>query len=81
MSLEDSLILDVEVGPEDPSDSKIRIKFIAVAGGCGPELVLERGLAITLFERLRAYLEEGGVGNETNIEGRDRPGNASGQER
>ena len=84
MALEDSLILDIEVGPADAFDTRTRIKFVAMAGGCGPEVTMDRALAIRLLGKLRNYLApmpgEKEQTNEADIEDRDRSGNAAGQE-
>ena len=49
----DSMIMDIEVNRlvEDEED-KIRIKFVAITGGCGPELLLPEAMAEKLKDKL-----------------------------
>jgi hypothetical protein len=39
----DSMILDVDVTLKD--DGNIRLKYVAVSGGCGPEISMDMALA------------------------------------
>lgn len=68
--LASSLILDIEVKDANPEDVRrvhelreppqpgdyTRIKFVAMSGGCGPELVVRRELAEMLHAALSQYL-------------------------
>lgn len=51
----DEMIMDVEVTRLD--DGNVRIKFVAIAGGCGPELRLPNSLAGELLSKLQEVFE------------------------
>jgi hypothetical protein len=51
----------VESSQEGPG---VRVKFLALPGYCGPELVIDRGLVGTLHELLGKYLATGETGVE-----------------
>jgi hypothetical protein len=53
--LEDSMILDIDVS--QTPDGKIRLKYVAIAGGCGPEITMERSLAQETVDALRKVLD------------------------
>jgi hypothetical protein len=50
----DSMIVDTEA--TITTEGKVRLKFLAIAGGCGPELIMERSMAQTVIEKLTAAL-------------------------
>ena len=57
MPTEDSMIMNVEASRT--KENKIRLKFVAISGGCGPELILEEALANMAIAALReAVLSE-----------------------
>jgi len=51
MSL-DEMIVEVKATRTD--DGRIRLKYLAIAGGCGPELVLDDALAKQTIDALEA---------------------------
>jgi hypothetical protein len=57
----DSMIMAVTATPTYPATAVssliIRLKYLAVAGGCGPEITLDRGLALRTIAALQAALE------------------------
>ena len=50
----DEMILSVTAQPKD--DGKIRLKYLAISGGCGPDLTLDRDLAIKTIAALQSAL-------------------------
>lgn len=64
MSIEDSIILDVEVSvinvpvEEQPFkvSKQVRIKFVAMSGGYGPELTFDPSLVKLLHKKLSVVL-------------------------
>jgi hypothetical protein len=55
-TIEDELITGIIVEPEG---ERVRVKFLAMVGGCGPELKLGGTLPEILRDLLTAYLETG----------------------
>lgn len=51
------MIVDTLVEDSKDEAGKVRIKFLAVPGGCGPEITIARGLATTLRDKLHEYLK------------------------
>lgn len=58
MKKEDSMIMGVEATSQ-ADDNKIRLKYIAISGGCGPELVMDEDLARQTVRLLTKALEAG----------------------
>jgi hypothetical protein len=54
MALEDNMIMDVESNRTE--DGKIRLKYLAISGGCGPEFKMDEDLARKTIEQLRKAL-------------------------
>lgn len=54
----DNLIVGllVEDSKDDTGKVGVRVKFLAISGGCGPELTMERSMAVTLRDKLNEYL-------------------------
>lgn len=50
----DSCIMAVTATPNE--NGKIRLKYLAIAGGCGPEIALDRWLALQTIEALQSAL-------------------------
>ena len=54
MSKLDSMIMDVEANKKE--DGKIRLKYLAISGGCGPELSMDEDLAKKTIKVLQEVL-------------------------
>jgi hypothetical protein len=62
----DEMIMSVTATPmkeiefpdgEKSRDGSVRLKYLAIAGGCGPEITLDRDLALQTIAALQAALE------------------------
>jgi hypothetical protein len=59
MLTEDSMIMDIEANLTDLSlTGKVRLKYLAISGGCGPEIIMDRSLAIKTIEQLKNVLQQ-----------------------
>ena len=52
----DEFILEVAIA--NLPDKKVKVKFLAISGGCGPELVMPQSLAEELERKLYAARKE-----------------------
>ena len=63
----DSMILAVTAQPQE--GGSIRLKYLAISGGCGPEITLDRSLALQTIEALEVALDGKEFDSERDIPG------------
>ena len=66
-SIADEMILAVTAQPKE--GGSIRLKYLAISGGCGPEILLDRSLALQTIKALEAALDGKDFDSERDIPG------------